>query len=446
MTTKFLNTTTALCLSLTAALGAAAQAQTGLSIDIDAQHMVDAVAELGETAGIQIIGANELLNGKISVPVRGESDPMRALELMLNDPTLAVSGLSDGTLIVAPVGGANTVSQNAQNEVPFVLPPIIFRSDRSAQPIGDIPRAVKNIDAIELRQTLNKTTNFSAGLSELIPGFSPSVFQNSTRGLTLRGREPLYLLDGIPLSNGQFGVTLQFIDSEAIENIEVLYGPTALYGNGATGGVIQFFTKDPTEDPLLRFSTGVATSLASGSEFDGDGFTYRVAGEARGRADRFGYVAIASYESNGAQFDPDGNRIGPTRLDDFDDYAFFGKLTYDIGDTSTIEALVNFTQSAAVDTDFASILAPGARSATTVFPQAASQKNRSRKACISPWATKTAIFWGPISAFKPILPRKILCRSERISAPQVSHPFSPVFFKQAAKKKAMDCALICASM
>jgi iron complex outermembrane receptor protein len=57
----------------------------------------------------------------------------------------------------------------------------------------------------------------------------------------------LVLIDGIPqstpLRNG--GRDLRTIDASAIDHIEVINGATAMYGNGAAGGVINYITKKP---------------------------------------------------------------------------------------------------------------------------------------------------------------------------------------------------------
>jgi iron complex outermembrane receptor protein len=61
----------------------------------------------------------------------------------------------------------------------------------------------------------------------------------------LRGRQVLVLIDGIPqstpLRNG--ARDLRVIDPSAIERVEVIKGASAIYGNGADGGIINYITK-----------------------------------------------------------------------------------------------------------------------------------------------------------------------------------------------------------
>ncbi|KIC48028.1 TonB-dependent receptor [Tateyamaria sp. ANG-S1] len=253
---------------------------------------------------------------------------------------------------------ASTANAQQGTEEPFQLPDLIFESNRDATPIDEVPRAVKSIDQTEVEDAGKTSTNFSQTLPQIIPGFGTPVFQNATRGLTLRGRDPLFLVDGIPLSSA-FGVQFQYFDQRAIDSIEVLYGPTALYGQGASGGVIQFFTKDPTEEQVNRITTGFTTSLADGSAFDSESFSYRFTAETSGRVEDFGYVGVLSLERHGAHFQPDGQRIAPTRLDDFDDASVFGKFVYDIDGAQSVEGLLSYARSTARATDFTNTASAG---------------------------------------------------------------------------------------
>jgi len=63
-------------------------------------------------------------------------------------------------------------------------------------------------------------------------------------GETLRGRSPLYLVDGVPQStplrdDSRDGYT---IDPFFIDRVEVIFGSNAIQGIGATGGVVNYVT------------------------------------------------------------------------------------------------------------------------------------------------------------------------------------------------------------
>lgn len=72
---------------------------------------------------------------------------------------------------------------------------------------------------------------------------------NLNTGQTLRGRQVLVLIDGIPqstpLRNG--ARDLRVIDPSVIERIEVIKGASSIYGNGADGGIINYITRKTVE-------------------------------------------------------------------------------------------------------------------------------------------------------------------------------------------------------
>lgn len=61
----------------------------------------------------------------------------------------------------------------------------------------------------------------------------------------MRGRSVLVLIDGIPQSTPlrAGGRDIRSIDPSVIERVEVIKGATAIYGNGAEGGLINYITK-----------------------------------------------------------------------------------------------------------------------------------------------------------------------------------------------------------
>lgn len=268
---------------------------------------------------------------------------------------------ANGVSFSGPVVGPSDFI--AQNQPPSsgavtVFDPVVVTAGRKSQRLEKVPRSVLTIDNETLEKANRKSTNLSQSLPAIIPGFGTPVFQNSTRSLTLRGREALFLLDGIPVSAGNFGVELGNFDPRTIDRIEVLYGPTALYGNGATGGVIQFFTRDPSPEAVeIRGDIGVNSFAVPGEFLGTEGTSYNVFGEVSGTLERFDYLASVSFESTNGFFEPDGDRIAPgIRLDDTNDITFFGKAGYDFTDAQRLEGFFNFTRLARNRTDFVSVL------------------------------------------------------------------------------------------
>src|SRR5688572_3792165 len=128
-----------------------------------------------------------------------------------------------------------------------------------------LPNTITVIDQAQLQQQLALTQDISQVLANLIPSFAPSRQKLTNSGETLRGRKPLYLVDGVPQSTplrdgGRDGHT---IDPSMIERIEVIHGANALQGLGASGGIINIITKRaPRRDGETFQDINIAASTA----------------------------------------------------------------------------------------------------------------------------------------------------------------------------------------
>src|SRR5256885_9999714 len=75
-------------------------------------------------------------------------------------------------------------------------------------------------------------------------------------GQTLRGRNMLVLVDGVPLNtNRDSSRNLANINPADIEQIEVLRGSSAIYGSGAAGGIVSIRTKRPSDRKSTRLNS-----------------------------------------------------------------------------------------------------------------------------------------------------------------------------------------------
>jgi len=187
---------------------------------------------------------------------------------------------------------------------------IIVQATRRDVPVEALPNTVRLIDQSVINEQLLISTNLADVIGSQVPSFSPSRQKLSGAGESFRGREPLYLIDGVPQSNplrngSRDGFT---IDPAVIERIEILYGANAIQGVGATGGVINYVTLSPAnvEDWEFRVEAGVTSS----SDFDNDGFGYRGAATALRDFGAVDLVASLSLETRGAFYDAEGRRIG----------------------------------------------------------------------------------------------------------------------------------------
>ncbi|MEY4001686.1 MAG: Fe(3+) dicitrate transport protein FecA precursor, partial [Pseudomonadota bacterium] len=133
-----------------------------------------------------------------------------------------------------------------------VLDEVVVSASRSEQSIFDAPGSIDSVNR-ERIEASGPQINISESLG-LTPGINVANRNNYAQDL-FGSRAPFgvrgvrLMVDGLPqsLPDGQ-GQTSQFAASST-SRIEVLRGPlAALYGN-ASGGVIQAFTRDPSEKP-----------------------------------------------------------------------------------------------------------------------------------------------------------------------------------------------------
>lgn len=183
-------------------------------------------------------------------------------------------------------------------------------TSRSPDSEAALPNTITVIDQEQLRQQLAVTQDISQVLANLIPSFSPSRQKLTNGGETLRGRKPLYLVDGVPQSTplregGRDGHT---VDPAMIERIEVIHGANALQGLGASGGIINIITKRaPRQDgeTFQDLSIGASTALPHQSDSTG----YRASYLFGTRSGAFDFVGGLSYASEGLYYDGNGEAI-----------------------------------------------------------------------------------------------------------------------------------------
>jgi outer membrane cobalamin receptor len=158
----------------------------------------------------------------------------------------------------AQAAPAPSPSPNALTEIGRVS-----TSDRQDEPVTATARVTYVVTKAEMR--LHGDTDVADALAR-VPGML--LERDGAAGayapVTIRGQRNdgiLVLLDGRPISGGEIGdVDLAAMPTAGIERIEVVEGAGAtLYGNGASGGVINVITarsRNVYRTPEASFSTG----------------------------------------------------------------------------------------------------------------------------------------------------------------------------------------------
>lgn len=202
--------------------------------------------------------------------------------------------------VVAPAQAQDAATGDSITEV-------IVTGTRVPRSVDKIPGAITVIGEAELAHTSAVTMDATAVLARTIPGYSESSQAMSNTGENLRGRIALRLFDGVPqgspLREGTRNGT--FTDMGIVSRIEVINGPSALEGVGASGGIINYISRSPTEE-----GTQFEISTRLSSQFEGDSEDWKVGATLTHKQDEFDVLAAAAFVDRGITYDGNGRRIG----------------------------------------------------------------------------------------------------------------------------------------
>ncbi|MBE9222567.1 TonB-dependent receptor [Cyanobacterium stanieri LEGE 03274] len=222
---------------------------------------------------------------------------------------------------------------------------LVVTANRAQEDINEVPRSVTVINREQIEEQTRISRDLGEILPKLVPGIAPSTQTSSIFGQPLRGRNVGVLIDGVPQStNRNAQRDLRNIDPSSIERIEVLRGPSAIYGDGATGGLINIITRGAGDTP---FQATTNVSLNSILTDVGDSFGYNLEQSFGGTSRGWNYFFNASYGATGGFFDSEGDRIPPDPqgqggLADLQTLNLLGKVGYDINENQNIEFSINY--------------------------------------------------------------------------------------------------------
>lgn len=206
------------------------------------------------------------------------------------------------TLLIAPVT-TGVFAQDGQ-KLDTVT---ITTSSRTAKAVDKIPGAVTVISAEEITDTSKLTLDATAVLTRTVPGYSEATQNMAGNGETLRGRTALRLFDGVPqtmpLRDGNRTGT--FTDMGIVGRIEVINGPSASEGIGASGGIINYLSKTPTKNGN---ETTVTSQYATQGQDDSSG--WRVGLNFSHKEDTYDLLFATSFADRGMEYDGNGRRVG----------------------------------------------------------------------------------------------------------------------------------------
>ncbi|HBD19296.1 MAG TPA: TonB-dependent receptor [Arenimonas sp.] len=241
------------------------------------------------------------------------------------------------SVLALAVLGALSLPALADDEL-TVLDEVTVSASTSRLPWSEaaLPNTITVIDRAQLEQQLALTNDLSQVLANLIPAFAPSRQKMTSFGESLRGRQPLYMVDGVPQSTPlrDGSRDAHTIDPAMVERIEVIHGANALQGLGASGGIINIITKRaPREDGDTWHDVSLGASTALPGEDDATGTRASwLFGTRRGAVD---FVGGASHATEGLHYDGDGRALAVNGVQgdlmDSKSTNLFAKLGFDLG-------------------------------------------------------------------------------------------------------------------
>ncbi|NCJ08610.1 TonB-dependent receptor [Synechococcales cyanobacterium C] len=298
----------------------------------------DAFEQFDPAEGIALVSVTGLPGERVRVSVTGTDAP----------PEAQVRAEAQG-LVFGVTPGTETASVQDEDAIQVVV-----TATRREEPLENIPRSVTVIT----RETLEQQSTLSRDLPDIlgreVPGFEEPR-QNRVSGFRLRGRGVSVLIDGVPASFNTQTRPLQTIAPDAIERIEVVRGPNAIYGAEATGGVINIITRRPTEEGLNHnIEVGVsAAGSGDGTTLPADGFGNYLQYGFLGFEDPFDFTFSLSRESLGDFFDGEGDRIFNFRpLAQSDTLNIFSKIGVDLSSQQRLQLTFNYYDSNQTDNEF----------------------------------------------------------------------------------------------
>lgn len=267
---------------------------------------------------------------------------------------------------------------------------IVVTAARTILPPSALPLTIDIIGKDSLDQQIAMSGSVTDAVANLTPSFSPTRQKLSGSGESLRGRSPLYAINGIPQSTpmrdgSRDGFT---IDGFFVDRVELIYGSNALQGIGGTGGIVNQVTVGAPKDEGL--SGRFLLQGTADNDFSKAGMGGKAAGLLQYKAGRFDATVGATYEIRGVFSDAKGRPIGLnlTQGETQDSKAtnFFARLGYELSPSARLDLIASRFE---IKGDGDYIAVPGNRalgiptSAVRGDPPGKSAQNRTESVALS---------------------------------------------------------------
>lgn len=233
------------------------------------------------------------------------------------------------TLLIAPI--SSTVFAQQATGTEKIEKITITTSTRTAKAVDKIPGAITVISPEEITDKMKLTQDATAILTATVPGYSEASQNMASNGETLRGRIALRLFDGvpqtIPLRDGNR--TSTFTDMSIVERIEVINGPSAAEGIGASGGIINYLSKTPK-----KMGNEISVTTQYESQWREDSGGWKVGFNVAHKEDAYDLLVATASSDRGMEWDANGRRVGMGQsgsTNDSESKNIFAKLGVNFG-------------------------------------------------------------------------------------------------------------------
>lgn len=227
--------------------GAAYAEAAGLAFDLPAEPLAKSLNQVARQAGVQVVFASPLAEGRQAPALKGNFTARQALERLLAGSGLVLRASDERSFIVEPASAAPgevtlaPVRVSAAGAAPAFRTATVRSATKTDTAPLDVAQTVNVVEqelireqrVIRMEDALRNVTGVYAG------GGEGRRDQFSIRGFSA---ELDTYVDGVRDTAG-------YRDFSNIDRVEVLKGPAAmLFGRGSAGGIINRVTKKPTAD------------------------------------------------------------------------------------------------------------------------------------------------------------------------------------------------------
>ncbi|WP_342238689.1 TonB-dependent siderophore receptor [Inquilinus sp. OTU3971] len=255
---------------------------------VPAKPLGQAITDVGAVGGWRIVFAYERPYDITTAPLSGRFTTEQALRRLLSGTGFALRVTGDRSATIVPLPPAGQSSDGS-----LALDPIIVQGaggspwgpvhgyvaedsasgSKTDTPLIETPQSISVITRDQMTaqgvESLAQALRYTPGVAGELYGTDVRSFGLQMRGFTV-GNDAFYL-NGLRMRGSGYGL-FNALDPYGAERIEVLRGPTSvLYGQNSPGGLINYVSKRPAEDPFREIEFGAGSFGRYQGQFDLNG-------------------------------------------------------------------------------------------------------------------------------------------------------------------------------